>query len=370
MSLIKNFTAVIALTLAVGAKANDDSSDSKTIANKPPQQSSSPEPTQDKRLVLAPVVMSNPAFGDGGGVAAIYFLGDATQERRSRVISQVLYSNTDSYAAVLGSTLHLNEDQQRIKVFGVNARIRNAFDDINGETAEYDSDIYFFRAEALNRFGKNFYAGPLLSYKKAEYTATNEQAPEYFERVGISDNESVIIGAMLAYDTRDNDSFPYQGVYLASSVQISEQSLGGDENYQISETEFNHYHKLSNNHVIAVRHYGRFSFNAPYSGQAKLGQRNDLRGYTSGEIVNEHMFSNQLEYRWTTTGKWTYVGFVGAAAMYDGGMANIDDASWYKSIGLGLRYRLQDAQRINFRIDLAIGDDDNDGFYVSLKEAF
>ena len=42
----------------------------------------------------------------------------------------------------------------------------------------------------------------------------------------------------------------------------------------------------------------------------------------------------------------------------------------YKSIGFGLRYTLQEAQRIRFRVDFAFGDDDNDGFYVSLREAF
>ncbi len=325
---------------------------------------------KDEKLVVAPILISNPAFGDGGGVAALYFLGEVAQARRSRLIGQLLYSDADSYVAMGGAIMHLNNDNNRAKVIGVNARIRNSFDDLLGGTAEYDSEIKLVVAEYLTKVEDKFFIGPKVTYKNSEYIATNNEAVDYFDRVGISDNESIIVGAMTVYDSRDNDNFPYQGLYFNGTYSLSSENLGGDDDYQFAEISLNHYHQLANSHVIAFRHSGYFSFDAPYSGQAKLGNRNDLRGYTTGEMIAEHMLSNQIEYRWLTASNWSYVGFIGLAGLYNGNMTSLDDADWYKSIGVGVRYRLQDAQRVNFRVDFAVGDDDNDGFYVSLREAF
>jgi hypothetical protein len=38
--------------------------------------------------------------------------------------------------------------------------------------------------------------------------------------------------------------------------------------------------------------------------------------------------------------------------------------------GAGIRFRLNQENRVNFRVDYAIGENDQDGFYVGVMEAF
>jgi hypothetical protein len=123
--------------------------------------------------------------------------------------------------------------------------------------------------------------------------------------------------------------------------------------------------------VLALRGYGRFTpSDTPYYGLSTLGRRSDLRGYTSGENVAENLISTQIEYRCMIFRKFGIVGFVGAAALYDKDISNIDSDTTFFSGGIGFRYVLHEENRVNFRVDFAIGEDDEDGFYVSISEAF
>ena len=47
-----------------------------------------------------------------------------------------------------------------------------------------------------------------------------------------------------------------------------------------------------------------------------------------------------------------------------------DEGENFSSGGVGVRLRLHQANRVNLRVDFAWGEDDEDGFYVSLREAF
>jgi hemolysin activation/secretion protein len=96
-----------------------------------------------------------------------------------------------------------------------------------------------------------------------------------------------------------------------------------------------------------------------------------LRGYVSGNIVGDKLMDAQFEYRWQCAERWWLVGFAGVAAVYDGQLDDVGSDDLYSSGGLGFRFRLHPQQRVNFRVDYAWGEgDENDGFYVSLREAF
>ena len=148
-------------------------------------------------------------------------------------------------------------------------------------------------------------------------------------------------------------------------------AIGSDEEYDVLEAEFNNFYQYIPEHTLATRVYGRFtSSSTPYGGLSKLGQRNDLRGYTAGEYVAENLISAQIEYRWQLTKRWGLVGFAGIADLYDGSIRDTDTDNLFTSGGFGIRYMLQTVQSINFRVDFAFGEGDNDGVYVSIKEAF
>jgi hemolysin activation/secretion protein len=123
--------------------------------------------------------------------------------------------------------------------------------------------------------------------------------------------------------------------------------------------------------VLALRAFGRFTpEGTPYSGLSTLGRFSDLRGYTSGENVAENLIALQGEYRMMFTKKIGAVAFIGVSQLYNGSIKNTDSDTFYPSGGIGFRYMLNVENKMNFRFDYAWGSDDEEGFYVSVGEAF
>ena len=64
------------------------------------------------------------------------------------------------------------------------------------------------------------------------------------------------------------------------------------------------------------------------------------------------------------------VAFAGVSQLYDGSLKDTDSDTFYPSGGIGFRYLLNTENKMNFRFDYAWGSDDEEGFYVSVGEAF
>ncbi len=60
--------------------------------------------------------------------------------------------------------------------------------------------------------------------------------------------------------------------------------------------------------------------------------------------------------------------FRGETATWPAVSIETDDTCF--SGGAGIRFRLNQENRVNFRVDYAVGENDQDGFYVGVMEAF
>ena len=124
-------------------------------------------------------------------------------------------------------------------------------------------------------------------------------------------------------------------------------------------------------HILALRLYGSSGTeDTPYSGKSRLGQQSDLRGFKSGEISGRTLLSGQAEIRWQFTERWGAVAFGGLAKLWDDDLEALITEDLYYSGGIGIRYMLNTDQKINFRIDVAVGNGDNQGIYIGIQEAF
>ena len=98
--------------------------------------------------------------------------------------------------------------------------------------------------------------------------------------------------------------------------------------------------------------------------------RSDLRGFKPEEIIGLTLADVQAEYRWQFRPRWGVVLFGGIAKLWDDDTKEIIQEEYYYSGGLGLRFMINTEQRINFRVDFALANGDNQGFYVGIREAF
>ncbi len=329
---------------------------------------------EEKRFVVAPLVLSNPSFGSGGGLTGMYFYRPSSVDTvsPSSFISMAgAYSDTESYFAGAYSFNFLHEDTWRLAFGAGGGRINNELDIPKISTAKFSTDIVTVYARSDWRVRGNWFVGVKGSCTDVSYKAKNDAGRIYFEIFDVEDTTKGSFGPIVSYDSRDHPRYPYRGVLAEVSLTMNPEWLGSDEGYHALEAYVNRYQKVREGQVLALRAYGRVTpSDTPYIGLSTLGRRSDLRGYTSGENIAENLLSGQAEYRWMLTKKFGVVGFVGIAALYDGGIGNVDSDNIFYSGGVGIRYVLQEANRVNFRVDFAVGEDDEDGFYVSISEAF
>jgi hypothetical protein len=77
-----------------------------------------------------------------------------------------------------------------------------------------------------------------------------------------------------------------------------------------------------------------------------------------------------VEHRWQFTERWGAVVFGGLDKLWDDDLEALITEDLYYSVGAGIRFMINTDQKINFRIDAAVGNGDNKGIYVGIRETF
>ncbi|WP_455204671.1 BamA/TamA family outer membrane protein [Kaarinaea lacus] len=330
--------------------------------------------SDSKKFVAAPLLFSSPAFGNGVGAMGLYFYKPKAAGEHSppSTITMVgAYSDTDSYFLGIFNQNHLRDDHWRPKFGYANGKINNNFDIPVLGDVKFSSEINALFGRLDWRWRGDTFLGAKAGVVDVQYKPKNAAAEDYFKFYEVEDNASGQFGLIVNYDSRDNTRYPHKGVLAEADFTLVPEWLGSKEGYYSLALQANSYKQQIPGHILALRGYGRFTpEDTPYVGLSTLGQRSDLRGYTSGEKVAENLISTQAEYRWMFKPKWGVVGFAGVATLYDGGIDNVNSDNIYYSGGVGLRYVLHKENRVNFRVDFAWGEDDDSGYYVSMMEAF
>lgn len=329
---------------------------------------------KERPYVIAPMLVSSPSFGNGGGLTALYFYrptADDDVSPPSTITAMGLYSDTGSYFAGLFNKMHLKEDRLRLTMGLAGGRLKNEYEIPELGTVTFSTHVKMVFARSEWGVGKNWFIGVQGGWGDGSYREGNELSGDFFELFGVEDTAGGMLGVLANHDTREHQRYPHGGSFSGITANILPEWLGSDEGYHVLEGETNHFVEVTQGQVLALRAAGRFTpDDTPYSGLSTLGRGNDLRGYTAGEKVAENLISAQAEYRWMFTRRWGVVGFAGVATLYDGGMGNIGGDTIYYSGGMGIRFRIHQENRVNFRVDYAIGENDQDGFYVGVGEAF
>lgn len=283
-----------------------------------------------------------------------------------------LYSDTDSHFVGLFAKTFLKEDLWRVAAGAVNGTINNEFE-IEGfnQNVEFANLVNAVFTRVDRRISGNYFIGGIAGVVDINYREGNDASKIYFDLFGVEDNLSGQFSLLGFHDSRDNVRYPEKGNYSEANVTFVPEWLGSVEGYHAVELFANQYISPFERQVLAMRIYGRFTpSDTPYSGLSSLGRQSDLRGYTSGENIAENLIALQAEYRWLLTRRLGAVGFVGVSELYNGSIGNINQDTFYPSAGLGLRYMMNEENKMNFRFDYAWGSSDEQGFYIGVGEAF
>jgi hemolysin activation/secretion protein len=140
-----------------------------------------------------------------------------------------------------------------------------------------------------------------------------------------------------------------------ATADFFDQSIGSRRQYQYYKVAYNAYRAIGDKQVLAYR--GMIcsaNQRAPFYDLCMFGYDNDLRGYTAGEFQNRRMFATQAELRRQLKGRFAIVGFGGVGSIARRWNEFRSD-QLLPAVGAGLRFNLDKKNRINYRIDWAVG---------------
>jgi outer membrane protein assembly factor BamA len=177
------------------------------------------------------------------------------------------------------------------------------------------------------------------------------------------------LGFVSVLDTRDNIINPYKGTLAEISSYFFLRPLGSTFGFINVNSTYQRYWQLKRKHILAWQTKARLTFgDVPFLDLSTLGNDDLLRGYPKNRFRDNHFVGTQLEYRFPLFWRFGGVAFAGAGDVF-GPNSNLQFKHLKYSIGGGLRFIVNPAERLNIRLDYGYGKEGG-YFYFMVAESF
>jgi hypothetical protein len=316
-------------------------------------------------FIIAPIPISSPAFGSGLLIVSAYvfkFDKEDTVSPPSWVGAAGAFTNNGSRGLALGSKLYLKENKWQTTIAVMKGRANLDFYGIGripGRPAvevplSMGGTIFF--GELMRNVKGNIFVGPRYQFRRLTATIEGERRPGGFEvpEIDLKSN-SAAMGFHIQRDRRNSTFYPTKGTLFDFTADFFDQIWGSRREYQVYKIAYNGFREVADRQVFAYRAMACTARGSvPFYDLCLYGFNSDLRGYTTGEFQNRRMFAAQAEYRLDWRKRLGFVAFGGV-----GGVArNWDDFrtdGLLPAAGVGLRFKLDKKNHINYRVDFAFG---------------
>ena len=383
---------LLAVTLVIGNSVlgqtpSPTPSDSQTTTASPTTDSTDnkqdPNDQQKKQkrgsLVIAPIPISSPAFGSGLVLVAGYvfkFDKDDDVSPPSWVGGAGAFTNNGTRALVGGGRLYFSKNKYQSTVVVGRGTANLDFFGIGripgrepiSVPLSIDGKIFF--GELMRNVGRNIFVGARYQYRRLRVGLDGPQTPGGFEipEIDLRSN-SAALGFHVQRDLRDSTFYPRSGSLFDFTGDFFDQAWGSRRQYQTYKLAYNGYRTIAEKQVFAYRAMAcSANGSVPFYDLCLFGASNDLRGYTTGEFQNRRMFATQAEYRLELPKRFGLVAFGGV-----GGIArrwsDFRSDQLLPAVGAGLRFKLDKANHINYRIDVGFGREGRT-LAIGISEAF
>jgi len=364
---IRNLLTVcllVCVALSLAQPVNADTVETAKADEKP--KATRKNDKKDSPWIITPLISSDPKISTAGG-AMVGYMHKFDEESPPSIFGAAgTYSTTDSWYLAAFAKAHFGEDKHRLVAGVVTGKINNDYSDFlgSGLNVQTTDSLELFAFRYFYRVSGNWFLGPQFISTNYAISSDNFLSGQILEHIGLIGFKSNGLGLYALYDSRDRQYSPSTGqVFEAHNVAFRE-SLGGETSFDAYSADYQHYIPHGSGHVIALHAKGRWTDDAPSSGYSSV----DLRGYTRGQYLAPHMTMGEADYRYALNDKWGLAAFAGLAVLY-GGDRTDESNRYYPAGGGGLFYRLNDEGMV-VRADIAVGKDDNWGFYLTFGHGF
>lgn len=316
-----------------------------------------------------------------GGVAFGYYFKSNDVSRISSISGSAVYTVLNQFMLNISPKLYFSDKKYFLYA---NLNLRNYPDYYFGvgNSAQnlkvgYVSRNFNVTLQPQYLVSKELYVGLQLSYKTESLLTDssdiflNQNIYNKYGNAGWKPFGQFTAGVVAAFDSRDNQFYPEQGLFAKALIGSSPSWLGNTFNLNEFSIDVRKYQPVFKNHTIALQTYisGIFGKNGvPFQLMPTLGGRDLMRGFRQGMYRENMLFLFQSEYRLPIYKRLKASLFCSVGDVLNSSDYKIDKLKF--GYGAGLRYRLNDA-RVHLRFDIA---KNNYGeklqFYITATEAF
>ncbi len=231
---------------------------------------------------------------------------------------------------------------------------------------------YYFFGHLMKQVKKNFYLG--IRAQVQDLVKITYDDGGIFDQQNVKGRKpykTVGAGVSVTYDSRNDAFASTKGTFLQLQLQNFNKAIGSDFQFNSFLLDFRKYCSVFKNKVFAFQvHYLLNDGNqVPLRSLALFGGTNSIRGFYKGRYRGKQDYYVQSEYRMPVYGRFGAVVFSGLGDVAD----NVSDYSLHSlkySVGGGFRFAINKSNRLNIRLDFALGKDGNKGLYLDVGEAF
>jgi outer membrane protein assembly factor BamA len=337
--------------------------------------------TEKKGTVALPLIYFTPdtrwAFGAAGAhyfklepkepsgvetrMSYIQFLADYTQNKQLDVWSiWNVFTPDEDY--LLKGELRFRTFPDRFYELGNQSRI---------ETEEfYEYSLVSIKSLFMKKLAPGFFAGVDYHFEREfGFKYTEGGLLQSGQITGYNGATGSALGLVAVYDTRDNVINAYEGKLAEFSSYFYRNAFGSTFNFSVYNGLYQQYWEVKPKHVIAIQNRIRLAFGeVPFLDLSTLGNDDLLRGYPRNRFRDNHFAASQVEYRFPLFWRFGLVGFAGLGDVFsDLNDLSIRNAKY--SVGTGLRFIVNPAERLNIRLDYGHGREGG-YFYFIVSESF
>lgn len=334
---------------------------------------------QHKGALLVPIIVTEPAVGNGGGVAAVFF-HPASQSQESKDEGDRIPPNiygvgglrTENGTKAYGAEgeFHFADDRWRYKgavgKASVNLDYYTQGRFFEPRKIGYNLDGVFSSQQVSRRLGSSkWYLSARWVYLNMDSRLNLKSNYQYFKPRDFS-NVSSGLGPVLEYDSRDNTLTPSSGWLSMVEGTFYTPTFGSDNTFQSYRAHTLGYLPLgSPTWVLGLRaDYRAVRGDVPFYQLPSI----DLRGIAYGRYQNLNVAMVEAELRWNFTSRWAALAFGGAGRAW-GRNVDFGQADTETSRGVGFRYLIARALGLYVGVDTAWGPGQH-AYYLQVGSAW
>lgn len=221
-----------------------------------------------------------------------------------------------------------------------------------------------FIASLTHRFIPHFYVGPQIQLEYINGRKVSDLTLWQGMSMHTLTNGA---GIVAIYDTRDNVTNAYSGIYMRLDQMFYPKFTGNRYAFSSTELTLCHYRNIWRGGILAMQLHTRLTYgNTPWGLMSKIGGSSNMRGYYEGRYNDKSLADITIELRqhiWRRSG---IVIWGGAGQVFH----NVSDIQMRRTLpNYGFGYRWEFKKRVNVRLDYGFGKNQS-GFMFNINEAF